>query len=162
VRVHLVAGLALCAVLAACGGGGAPRAGGTPTRATSQPSPSPTGSPVNDHGTKDVTGLSELSLELDDVYFEPTFLKARPGQRLSIELENEGSLTHTFTAQALGVDETLQPGAKETVQVTLPSGGGDVAFFCRFHVTQGMRGAFFFGASPSAAAATGSSSSYRY
>lgn len=100
---------------------------------------------VNNKGTKDISGdgaSTEIELEADNFYFEPTFIKVAPGQKVKVELENEGSVAHTFTSKALGVDEEVQPGAKATVEVTAPDSGNS-AFFCRFHRDNGMQGALF-------------------
>jgi hypothetical protein len=53
---------------------------------------------VNDKGTEDLTGKGDTSVEMeaDDFSFEHTFLKVDPGQKVEVELENEGDATHTF------------------------------------------------------------------
>jgi len=93
---------------------------------------------VNDRGTK--TATDRFEVELDDFYFGPTYIKATPGQRFTIELRNEGDAPHTFTIP--GVDEEVQPGGRRTVTVTAPQ-SGFVVVTCRFHVAQGMQGAIF-------------------
>ena len=93
---------------------------------------------VNDHGTKTATGTFEL--ELDEYYFGPTFVRATPGQRITIVLHNEGKEPHTFTVGE--VDQELAPGTKRTVTVTAPQ-SGSITFTCRFHIAQGMQGAIF-------------------
>jgi plastocyanin len=147
--------LALIAVFSlagvACGGdSNTPSAGGTtpPGTTSSQPTASPT---LNNQGQLDATAMAGFSIELDDNYFKPTFIKAKPGQALNIELENEGATPHTFTISALNVDHEVPAGGKMEIDITLPQGSSDLAFVCRFHETLGMRGAFFFGAAPSAA-----------
>jgi plastocyanin len=97
---------------------------------------------VNDHGVAEVEG-DELELELDDNYFGPTFVRGTPGQQITVELVNEGNATHTFTSDALGVDEEVGVDDEASVTVTLPDEGA-VEFRCRFHETQGMKGAFYF------------------
>jgi plastocyanin len=96
---------------------------------------------VNNKGTEEVG--DEISLELDDYYFEPTFLKASPGATIHVELENEGDDTHTFTIDSLGIDQEVAAGESATVDVTLPQEGA-VRFYCHFHADMGMQGAFFF------------------
>lgn len=93
---------------------------------------------VNDHGTK--TAGDELSMELDDNYFAPTYVEAKASQKITVELENEGSNAHTFTSPTLGVDEEVPPGQKKTVTITAP-GAGSAEFHCRFHQAAGMQGA---------------------
>ena len=67
---------------------------------------------VNVHGTKDVSKKSSatLAVELDDFFFGPTFIKAKAGEKVTLELENEGNAPHTFTSDRLGVDEQVAPG----------------------------------------------------
>jgi plastocyanin len=108
--------------------------------------------PLTDKGTKDISSMSDVTIELDDNYFEPTFMKVKDGQKLSIELENEGSNQHTFTITGLNIDQTVDAGQKKEIEITF-SGTSDIAFFCRFHGAGGMRGAFFFGSAPTDAAA---------
>lgn len=96
---------------------------------------------VNDHGTGAASG-DEIELEADDFYFSPTFIEATPGQTLRIEIDNEGSAAHTFTAVEAEVDEEISPGEDATVTVTVPP-DGTLAFYCRFHRSQGMQGAIF-------------------
>lgn len=99
---------------------------------------------VTNKGTKDVStkGAVSMELELDNFYFEPTFIKVAPGQKLTLELKNEGSVPHTFTAPSLNIDKELQPDSKMDVTVTVPM-SGTVPFFCRFHKNQGMQGAIY-------------------
>ncbi|MGH2759028.1 MAG: cupredoxin domain-containing protein [Actinomycetota bacterium] len=97
---------------------------------------------VNDHGTETFTTETfELELELDNFYYEPTYIKAPGGSTATIELFNEGSAPHTFTIDALEVDEELQPNERKAVEVEL---GTETRYelYCRFHGDQGMRGAF--------------------
>ncbi len=43
----------------------------------------------NVHETKDVQGQDDVKAEADSFYFEPTFLRGTPGQKLKIEVDNE-------------------------------------------------------------------------
>ena len=104
------------------------------------------GRSANDHGTEDVSGATELAVELDDNYFEPTVLSGEAGQTLTLELENAGESAHTFTIDSLGVDVELVPGGSDEVEVTFPESGATV-FHCHFHETVGMLGALSVGGS---------------
>jgi plastocyanin len=149
--------LALAA--AACGGDeNPPAAGGGSTT-----SPPATSSPLNNEGTLDASGMTGFELELDNFYFKPTFIKAKPGQTYKIEVKNEGTVPHTFTMASVGgnLEQVVQPDGTMEVDVGMPAAGGaDVAFYCRFHAGQGMRGAFFFGATPSAGGAPSETNRY--
>jgi plastocyanin len=97
---------------------------------------------TNDHGSKAVKDGAKFEVEIDDFYFEPTFIDAPAGAKLTLELKNEGKTTHTFTSTALNVDQTLSPGQSMDVSVTVPGGAGSTEFHCKFHQGQGMQGAF--------------------
>jgi plastocyanin len=93
---------------------------------------------ANNHGTK--TASDDTKVELDDYYFEPTILKGKPGQKIKLDLENEGSVEHSFTVDSQGVDQEIQPGDEAEVTVTVPK-SGSVSFYCKFHKSSGMAGA---------------------
>src|SRR5262249_57787786 len=94
-----------------------------------------------DHGTKDVRTLSKLELEADDYYFEPTFLRGSPGQKLTLVMESEASTLHNITIPALGIDKDIPPKGKVQLDVTFPA-SGELPFYCKFHGPLGMRGMF--------------------
>ena len=93
----------------------------------------------SDHGTKDVKGQGELDLEADDYYFEPTFLRGTPGQKLKVEIENESSTLHNFSIPDQHLDIDIPPKGKVVVEITFPS-SGVVRCFCKFHSAKGMNG----------------------
>ena len=94
----------------------------------------------NDHGTKSVPpGADDASIELDDFYFEPTILAGKPGQKVKLELENEGNAEHNFSLQDQGIDQDVDPGGKAEVDVTFPR-SGTLLFFCKYHTSSGMNG----------------------
>ncbi len=103
-----------------------------------------------------------VSLEQDDFYFQPTKLTAAAGKSLQVVLKNEGKTTHTFTIDSLNIDQALKPDETRTVTVT-PKSGGDLTFYCRFHVqSNGMMGTLTVsggadGASPSSPTKTSTS-----
>jgi len=129
-RKLLVLGIALALVLAACGGDDDSGGSSAPVKLSGK---------VTNKGTTTVSG-TELKLEADDLYFKPTFVNAKPGTKLKIEIENEGKNTHTFTIDAASVDEEIAPGKSADVEVTVPS-SGNLNFYCRFHRGSGMQGA---------------------
>ena len=96
---------------------------------------------VTDKGTTDLGTASDLDLELDDQYFAPTFINAPAGATVQVKLENEGKIAHTFTIDGTSIDQQVGPGDSATVEVTLPD-SGSLRFYCRFHVSGGMQGAF--------------------
>ena len=121
--------------LAACGGSNGDESseeGGSTTIA---------GMSAEVHGTKDVSGeTGKVEIELDDDYFEPTILKGKPGQTVTLELKNEGNNPHTLTISEQSVDTEVQPGDEAEADVTFPQ-SGQLAFVCTFHESKGMVGA---------------------
>jgi plastocyanin len=127
--------LALALVPTACSKKASAGGGGTITIA---------GQKANDKGTKDVSGASSSELELDNegktYYFEPTILKGTAGQKITLELSNEGSALHNFSITDQGIDQDVPSEKKAEVTVTFPQ-SGTLVFFCKYHQTLGMVGA---------------------
>src|SRR5262245_3971167 len=92
-----------------------------------------------DHGTKDVKGQAELELEADDYYFAPTFLRGEPGQKLTLEIENESGTLHNISLPEQHIDRDIPPKGKVKVEVTIPPSGA-LHCFCTFHGALGMNG----------------------
>ena len=93
------------------------------------------------HGTKDVSGeTGKVEIEMYDDFFEPTVLQGTPGQKVTIELKNEGEHAHTFTVTEQSVDQEVQPGDEAEADVTFPE-SGELTFICKFHESSGMVGA---------------------
>src|SRR5262249_53363240 len=99
---------------------------------------------VNVKGTKDISKSKSASIDIeaDDYYFGPTFVKVQPGEKVRVELENEGNATHTFTSDSLNIDQQVPPGKKAKFTITVPDGGA-FEFHCTFHQSMGMQGAFY-------------------
>ena len=92
-----------------------------------------------DHGSRDVSGRREAHLEADDYYFKPTFLRGKPGQAITLEVENESGTLHNLTVPGLGIDRDLAPHAKLKLAVTFPA-SGTITFHCKLHGALGMNG----------------------
>lgn len=156
-RRLLVALLPIALVVAACGSNdddgsnvrgsssasGSGSASASASGSASGPAEAPVALPgkVNDKGTGEVKD-GKLDVELDDFYFRPTFIRAEPGEKVTLTLHNRSDRAHTFTAGAVGVDTEVGPGDTATVALSLPARGA-IAFACRFHRSQGMRGALY-------------------
>src|ERR671937_1859221 len=132
-RVGGAALLCLAVLVAGCGGSKKSAAGeseGTKTTLA--------GVSANDHGTKQVSGTTEI--ELDDYYFEPTVLKGKPGAKVTLELKNEGKVEHNFSLDAQHIDQDVDAGESAKVTVTIPQ-SGMLSFYCKYHKSMGMAGA---------------------
>ena len=93
----------------------------------------------SDHGTKDVRGQGELDLEADNYYFEPTFLRGTPGQKIKIQIKNDSGTLHNFSIPEQQIDVDIPRKGKVVVEITFPS-SGVVRFICKFHESRGMNG----------------------
>jgi plastocyanin len=141
-RALMATAVALLAVAAAgCGSG----YGGSKSSSSQPASGSGSGGQVNaagvsanNHGTKTVSG--ETKVMIADYYFSPTILKGKPGQKVTLELENQGSVEHSFTIGSQSIDKVIAPGENAKVTVTIPK-SGSVSFYCKFHKSSGMAGA---------------------
>jgi plastocyanin len=115
------------------------------------------GQQAESHGTKDVSSESgKVEIELYDNYFEPTVLEGKPGQKVELELKNEGKAAHTFTISDQMVDKEVQPGDETETEVTFPQ-SGQLEFVCKFHQSSGMIGALQVGSSSGASTSTSDS-----
>jgi plastocyanin len=139
--VVIVAGCVLLLAAAGCGSSSSSSSGGTTTEESGGGGQKAiAGVKANDHGTKAVEDNGKTEVELDDFYFEPTVLEGKPGQKVTLELKNEGETEHTFTLDSQNVDQDLGPGEEAEVDVTIPK-SGVVSFYCKFHKSSGMAGA---------------------
>jgi YVTN family beta-propeller protein len=93
----------------------------------------------SDHGTRSATGRAKVKIEADDYYFKPTFLRGQPGQKLTLEIDNESGTLHNISIPAQAIDKDIPPRSKITVDVVFPASGA-VAFRCKIHSALGMNG----------------------
>jgi plastocyanin len=140
--IFAVLALGLVPLLAGCGSSSS-SSGGTTTESGGESEGGTTtvaGLKANNHGTKPVESSGKTEVELDDFYFEPTVLEGKPGQKVELELKNEGNVEHSFTVDSQGIDKDLEPGDEGEVTVTIPKSGA-ISFFCKYHKSSGMAGA---------------------
>ncbi len=158
----MVAALFLVFAAAGCGGSSkSSSSGSTTSESESTTSTTIGGKQVESHGVKDVSNESgKVEIELDDYYFNPTILKGKPGQKVELELKNEGNTEHTFTIAEQSINKEIQPGDETETEVTFPQSGA-LKFVCTFHQSQGMIGALVTsGSSSSSSDSTTTTSKY--
>jgi hypothetical protein len=56
-------------------------------------------------------------LEADNYYFEPTFLRGTPGQKLKVEIENESGTLHNFSIPEQHLDVNIPRKGKVVAEV---------------------------------------------
>ncbi|MBA3552147.1 MAG: cupredoxin domain-containing protein [Actinobacteria bacterium] len=94
-------------------------------------------------GTGEVSG-GAITLDASEFAFSPTCVQAGGGQSLKVTVTNGGSALHNLSVESLGIDEDVQAGESITVELTLPDSSA-VPFVCKYHVANGMQGAFLTG-----------------
>ena len=57
---------------------------------------------------------TEVELEADAYYFKPTFLQGAPGQKLTLEIENESGTLHNISMPEQQLDVDIPPKGKVT------------------------------------------------
>jgi plastocyanin len=138
--VVVVAGCLLLLAAAGCGSSSSSSSGTTTEESGGGGQRAIAGVQANDHGTKAVEDSGKTEVELDDFYFKPTVLEGKAGEKVTLELKNEGNTEHSFTIDSQNVDKELGPGEAAEVDVTIPK-SGVVSFYCKFHKSSGMAGA---------------------
>ncbi len=96
------------------------------------------GQSIGNYGTGDASSGS-FDVKLDDNYFRPTVIDAKPGQKVTLELENEGGALHNFQLDSQSIDTDVASGHKQEVTVTIPK-SGTLKFVCKYHASLGMVG----------------------
>ncbi|HLY64417.1 MAG TPA: beta-propeller fold lactonase family protein, partial [Chloroflexota bacterium] len=91
-----------------------------------------------DHGTKDASGATTIAIEADDFYFNPTFVRAAPGQKLTLDITSKSGTLHNFS-MAGQIDKDIPPYGSISVDVTIPQ-SGVLPFTCKYHTALGMNG----------------------
>ncbi|MCI0632590.1 MAG: cupredoxin domain-containing protein [Actinobacteria bacterium] len=142
-RLLAVAG-AFALTLAACssdddGSAGGSGTGGAPAASDCKAAAGLSG-PIEDRGTAEASGGS-ITLDANEFAFSPTCVDVGGGESLEVTVTNSGSALHNLSVESLGIDEDVQAGQTITVEVTLPESGA-VPFVCKYHVANGMQGAF--------------------
>ena len=99
--------------------------------------------PIEDRGTAKAAG-GAITLDASEFAFSPTCVEAGPGETIEVTLTNSGSALHNLSVESLAIDEDVQAGETISAEVTLPD-SGSVPFTCKYHIANGMQGAFVIG-----------------
>lgn len=99
--------------------------------------------PIEDRGTAKAAG-GAITLDANELSFSPTCVEAGAGETIEVTITNSGSALHNLSVESLGIDEDVQAGETINVEVALPD-SGSVPFTCKYHVANGMQGAFVIG-----------------
>ncbi len=135
-----VTGAALALMLtflaAACGGSSSTTAS---PAAPSGPATGVTGSTgsTGATGATGGTGAAAVNVTQNNFVFDPSKVTVKSGSTISVQNLN-GTTPHTFTIKNSNIDVVNDHGQTSQVKIDLPP--GTYTFFCRFHVSLGMKG----------------------
>ncbi|MCG3140684.1 MAG: hypothetical protein HDKAJFGB_01795 [Anaerolineae bacterium] len=106
--------IAATAVLAACGGGGG--GGGA--------------------------GATTVNIEGSEFAYQPADINAKPGEKVTVNFKNIGTVEHTFVIKDLNFKLTAQPGQSVSGSFTAPAAAGTYVIHCDVagHTEAGMHG----------------------
>ena len=75
----------------------------------------------------------EVEIEAYDFYFEPTEFTFDLGTQVTIDFNNVGEQTHSFTADDLDIDVEAASGETTDLTIDLPDEPGIFDFYCKYH-----------------------------
>lgn len=87
-----------------------------------------------------------VTVDAFDFYFEPTSLSVETGASVTVEFNNAGSVSHSWTSSDLDVEVEASSGEEASVTFTAPAEPGSYDFFCEFHPDE-MQGTISIGGS---------------
>ena len=70
-----------------------------------------------------------IQVKMTDMKFEPTEIKAKAGEKITLQLQNAGAVTHDFSIDDPKVNVVVQPGQTGTAEFT-PSAPGTYKIYC--------------------------------
>lgn len=80
-----------------------------------------------------------VSVSAQDNFFDPDTLSFAAGVELTVEVTNDGNVSHTFTIDELDADTgTIGAGGSATVTFTVPD--TEVTYYCTIHGKSAMFG----------------------
>lgn len=87
--------------------------------------------PSGDVGEGPATG-DAVEVVAGDAFFEPDTLELEAGERVTVEVTNEGEADHDFSIEELGISTgSIEPGAVKTISFEVPRGMTE--FVCSYH-----------------------------
>jgi plastocyanin len=101
-------------------------------------------------------GSGKTEVGLKDDFFEPKTISGKPGEKITLELKNEGNNEHNFTLEEQNIDQDVEAQEEAEVTVTVPK-SGSLTFFCEYHKSKGMTGTLGAGSGSSSSSSTSTS-----
>ena len=88
-------------------------------------------------GATGASGSAAVNVTQNNFVFEPNKVTVKSGTTISVQNLN-GTIPHTFTIKNTNINVVNDHGQTSQVKIDLPP--GTYEFFCRFHVSLGMKG----------------------
>lgn len=86
---------------------------------------------TSEEAGEDVDEGGPLTVTARDFSFDPNQVEVAAGGEVTLTFANDGEVPHTFTSDALGVDERAAPG--QTVEISFTAPDGEAEFHCEIH-----------------------------
>ena len=125
--IWIVALVVLVAALGACSDDGGDATEETDTTAAEDGDAGGT----SEEAGEEVDEGGALTVTARDFSFDPNQVEVEAGGEVTLTFANDGEVPHTFTSDALGVDERAAPG--QTVDISFTAPDGEAEFHCSIH-----------------------------
>lgn len=78
----------------------------------------------------------------DTMKFEPPTMTVQPGEQVTINLENDGSIKHNYSIDEADISKDLDAGKSEEISFSAPGSPGEYKIYCDEpgHESAGMVG----------------------
>jgi plastocyanin len=78
----------------------------------------------------------------DTMEFEPETITLTPGERITVDLRNDGNIKHNFSIDEIDVDQSLDASKAADITFTAPAEAGEYRIYCNVpgHEQAGMVG----------------------
>lgn len=126
--IWIVALVVLVAALGACSDDGGDSTESTGTTAAEENGDA---GGTSEEAGEEVDEGGALTVTARDFSFDPNQVEVEAGEDVTLTFANDGEVPHTFTSDALGVDERAAPG--QTVEISFKAGAGEAEFHCSIH-----------------------------
>ena len=127
--IWIVALVIALVMLGACADDPEPTAEGSGTETTEE-DPATEEDSTSEEAEGDSGGGGDLTVTARDFSFDPNQVEV-PSGKVTLTFANDGEVPHTFTSDALGVDERAAPG--QSVEISFDAPDGEAEFHCAIH-----------------------------
>jgi len=138
----VVISIAAVTLLAGCTRSNSPATPNTTTQNPSQTGPATSGPSASESITTE--GSTSLAVTLTEYEIAPKIIEVHAGVANTLQVSNDGSMTHTFVISDLGINEQIPAGGSIAVEINNPAAGTyDVICTVAGHEAFGMTAQLF-------------------